>query len=355
MKKISVHDVIDISIGAAILGSGGGGNPRMGRLIAEHALEKYGPVDLISAEMLTDDAVIIPISFMGAPTVFHEKILSGNELPNVIAKAAQITGKHPTHLMNCEIGGINATAAIAPAARLGLPVVDGDLISRAFPEIQMVLLNPEGIPMSPLVIADDKNNIVTMDVINHAWGETISRALVNKMGGVGAIALPALSGKTLRQVISKGTMSKAKSIGQTIRKAREQHEDLIDAICTELSGNNIFSGKVIDVERRLSDGFIRGSIIIEKNMNHFLKQMKIDFQNEYLIASIDGETIVTTPDLISVVEKTTGEALPADTIHYGCDVAVISSKADKRWYSKKGLAIVGPEYFGYSCKYGDAR
>ncbi|MFJ3819681.1 S-methyl thiohydantoin desulfurase domain-containing protein [Streptomyces nodosus] len=34
-----------------------------------------------------------------------------------------------------EIGGLNAVAAVLAAARLGAPVLDGDLMGRAFPRI----------------------------------------------------------------------------------------------------------------------------------------------------------------------------------------------------------------------------
>ena len=40
--------------------------------------------------------------------------------------------------MSGEVGGGNGVGALLLAARLGLPAVDGDLMGRAFPELQVV-------------------------------------------------------------------------------------------------------------------------------------------------------------------------------------------------------------------------
>ena len=37
-----------------------------------------------------------------------------------------------------EAGGLNSTIPFVAAAKLGLPIVDGDAMGRAFPELQMV-------------------------------------------------------------------------------------------------------------------------------------------------------------------------------------------------------------------------
>ena len=39
-------------------------------------------------------------------------------------------------VLSCEIGGGNGLEPLALGARLGLPVIDADLMGRAFPELQ---------------------------------------------------------------------------------------------------------------------------------------------------------------------------------------------------------------------------
>ncbi len=78
-RQIGIEDLEDIARGAAILGAGGGGDPYLGRLLAENAIRTYGPVTLVDMDELTDDAMVLPVAIMGAPTVIVEKPPAGTE------------------------------------------------------------------------------------------------------------------------------------------------------------------------------------------------------------------------------------------------------------------------------------
>ena len=88
MQKITSVDKDNleaIAIGGAVLGSGGGGDPYVGRLMTNQILEKAEPVKVIEVETLNDDELILPIAMMGAPTVMMEKFPSGNEFTRAIS------------------------------------------------------------------------------------------------------------------------------------------------------------------------------------------------------------------------------------------------------------------------------
>ena len=76
-RMIGVADLDDIAIGGAILGTGGGGDPYIGKLMAQQAIRKFGPVRMIEVDELDDDALVVPCAMMGAPTVMIEKIPQG--------------------------------------------------------------------------------------------------------------------------------------------------------------------------------------------------------------------------------------------------------------------------------------
>jgi len=48
MRKIDEITIENIALGASLLGTGGGGDPYIGKLIALSAVKKYGPVKLNS-------------------------------------------------------------------------------------------------------------------------------------------------------------------------------------------------------------------------------------------------------------------------------------------------------------------
>ena len=73
MRKLDIKDIEDIALGAALLGAGGGGDPYVGKLVAMGAIKENGPVTLLDPEEVDDDAVIVAIAMMGAPTVDVDK------------------------------------------------------------------------------------------------------------------------------------------------------------------------------------------------------------------------------------------------------------------------------------------
>jgi Protein of unknown function (DUF917) len=55
VTMIGIADLDDIAVGGAILGTGGGGDPYIGKLMAQQAIRKYGPVRLIDVDEMKDD------------------------------------------------------------------------------------------------------------------------------------------------------------------------------------------------------------------------------------------------------------------------------------------------------------
>ena len=55
LRLVHAEDMEDIAIGGAVLGTGGGGDPYIGKLMAQQAIKKHGPVKLIDVDELPDD------------------------------------------------------------------------------------------------------------------------------------------------------------------------------------------------------------------------------------------------------------------------------------------------------------
>ena len=116
-----------------------------------------------------------------------------------------------------------------------------------------------------------------------------------------------------------------------------------------MPAQQLFTGKVVDVERRTVQGFARGRVVLAGGS----RRLSIDFQNEYLIARDlqSGEALVTVPDLICLVHPETGEPLTTEVLRYGDQVAVIAVAAPGPLKSQAALAVVGPQAFGYPDPY----
>ena len=56
MRYLGEQEVEDIAMGAAVMASGGGGNPYVGILIAKQCVAENGPIPLLTLDELPDDA-----------------------------------------------------------------------------------------------------------------------------------------------------------------------------------------------------------------------------------------------------------------------------------------------------------
>lgn len=347
MKLITIDSLDDIALGAAVLGTGGGGDPYIGKLLARSAMLDAPPVPLLDPSELADDDLVIPTAMMGAPTVMVEKIPAGSEVINAINALSDFLGRKPVATMPMEAGGVNSMIPFSVAAQLGLPVVDADGMGRAFPELQMVTATIAQIAATPMAIADDKGNTAILQTISNQWTETFARSLTVDMGASALIALFPMSGKQVKDAMIPGTMSLILEIGRAIRESHEAHTDPITAVCEVTRGYAIWEGKVGDVARKTVGGFARGSARIEGTEAYSGRTLEIAFQNEFLIARDGDQVLVTTPDLITVLDAETGEPITTEGLRYGFRVVVLGIPSDHRWRSSHGLSLVGPRYFGY--------
>ena len=71
--KLSDQNLTDLCRGAAFLGTGGGGDPYIGKLMVQQAIKKGNQIEIIDPTKIPDDSLIIPTAMMGAPTVLIEK------------------------------------------------------------------------------------------------------------------------------------------------------------------------------------------------------------------------------------------------------------------------------------------
>ncbi|MFL6120870.1 DUF917 domain-containing protein [Actinophytocola sp.] len=347
MREIDLADIDDIARGAGILGTGGGGDPYLGKLLAEAAITRHGPIAVVTVDEVAPDAVVVPVAMLGAPTVTQEKLPNGTETLAALRALEEASGTAATHLVPIEIGGMNSLIPLALAAETGLPVVDGDAMGRAFPEAQMVLPTLAGVPTSPMAVADDKGNTMVLRTVSSLWAERIARAACVATGCSVYTADTVMTGAQLSDGLVAGTITLAQRLGSTVRGARAAHADPAAAVAAAVEGVHLATGKVVDVHRATTGGFARGTATIAGPD----AQLRLSFQNEYLLAARDDEIVATTPDLICVLETDTGEPITTESMRYGNRVTVLGIPCDPRWTTPAGLALVGPRYFGYDTDY----
>jgi len=350
LKSIRVPDLEPIALGATFLATGGGGDMYMGRLLAEVAMQKDGQIDVISPDALADDDFTVVLAGLGAPTVLLEKPFNLFQLEQAVATVEARVGRKITAILAAEMGGANSLIPLAFAAKRGVPMLDADGMGRAFPELQMVMFHVEGNPVCPMAVISEYGECALLENIpSPARAETFARQICMVMGAISIFAGFPMDGKAARRSVVPGTLSLAHAIGTSILDGRRAG-DPFGALLACLSRSPYYqhnarlgSGMIVDVSRRVERGWTIGVCRIQTIAKD---ELEIVFRNEYLVARKTGNTLVTVPDLITVLDAETAEPLTTDDIKYGQRVVVVATSAPACMRSTKALAIFGPEKFG---------
>ena len=356
LRELNFEDMEHVARGAAFLGTGGGGDPYIGQLLAELSVREAGPVKVLSVSEVDPSWLILPIAYMGAPTVAVEKLVDVDALELAFSSLEKQVGRQADAVVSAEMGGCNSMIPITLAARRGLPLIDADGMGRAFPELPMTTFNIHGISCTPLVLANEHGESAIFNSRDVPTAEAFARQLVVQMGGSVAMGCYAMSGSELKRSSVPGTLSAALQIGRAIAEGRRQGNPL-ERLLAYLTASPhygecgvLFEGKIVDVRRETQSGFATGSIDVE-GFGPSTHRAQVDFQNEYLVLRSGDEVKAIVPDLICILDSDSAEPITTEGLRYGQRISIVGVGAPDVLLTRKALSIVGPRNFGLPDEY----
>jgi DUF917 family protein len=353
--ELSLADLEDLATGAWILGTGGGGDPYFSLLEARQHHAQGKRVVVHDPLALPDDALVGCVGQMGAPLAMQERMCDGPVIARTVTMMQEHIGRRFDALMLWEIGGNNAFQSILAAQILGLPVIDADAMGRAFPQADMTSFAICDLSPAPWTMVDiRRNSLIFTEAEDWAWMERLTRRACVVIGSSAATCKAPRTGAEVKRASCLHTLSWALRIGRTVRAARAAHADPVAAVVESEGGITLFRGKVSDVMRRATEGWLRGTVKLDGLDADAGHTMAIDFQNEWSIAWKDGAVRATVPDLVILMDSGSGEAIGTETVRFGQRVTVIALPAPPLLKTPKGLAHVGPRAFGYDIDFHTA-
>ncbi len=326
MKELSIADLKNLARGAAFLGSGGGGDTSILYPFAYHRLNNK-KIILRKISELTGNDLVIPIAYVGSPAVSKA---TGPTEAMFLNHIKAICKQHPTKnilLMPAEIGGCNAFAPIVPAALLNFPILDADLLGRAFPKVKMCkpaitrknqtiefyMASREGEVQFGIAKSVDELEVKVRDI-------------AVAFGGSGCIATYLFSGDEYQDFVIENSISNACKIGET---------------SNTIGCNLVEAGIITKIVIENAGGFLSGFVEITQGDSVY----RIDCVNEFYTVTLQGITLVESPDIISLVDVKTNLPVASESLLLGMCVNINILPAPDFWKGDNARCSVTPDQF----------
>jgi len=358
------EDIEDFVRGTTFFGTGGGGSPKKGLELLEKDLKDGKNLFWKDISELENGMKAICPFLMGSIAPETEEIQKKklelgfikktveNPLVNAVQELEKYTGKKAEIIVPIELGGGNTPGPMDVAAKLGKTLVDGDYAGRAIPEIVQTTPHIFGKKVTPIAAVDEYGDIsIIKEAINNEVAERIGKLISEASFGLAGEAGILVEFTDLKNILIKGTLTESLELGKTIRFARENGKDPVQAIIEKTNGYLLFEGTVSKKDWEDKEGYMWGTHTIKGENKFKGKEFKIWFKNENHISWLNNEIFVTSPDRIEVIRKKDGEPITNTDLKVGEKVSVIGIRARDVFRSEEGLKVLGPKHFGFDHEY----
>ena len=353
MLELTEEDVGDFVDGAAIMGTGGGGDPAKGAEILRDDRRTGRRLTLTSLEELADREGVLAVPYLVGTIAQSPAQQAGvSDLIRAAIRAFESeVGQKVLATVATEVGGLNSAMALHAAAHAGIPAVDADVVGRAAPETCLTVLNLAGLPLVPAVVAvrPEDVRVLREAMAPERYASTI-RGLSEAANGYVAVVDSPCSPRDVRDILVRGTMTRALALGRARREAAERGDDPVGAVRRELGGKVLFRGRLAKAALRNEGGFLRGTVNLGGEKEWRGQTFESLVINEHILARRQGAPVVLPPDCFAFLDAE-GRAIMNNALRNGADVTVLAWRAPEVWRTPKGLELFGPRHFGLEMSY----
>lgn len=363
----SVTDCEDFIAGCLFMGTGGGGDPAEGLEALTAALDDgltlgWQPADRVDDDELT--AMVYGIGSIAPSSEDHAAELrevrldpvafaADDAICNAVRELSAHLGRQIGCLVAAELGASNTPGPVVAAARLGIPIVDGDYSGRAIPEEMQSTPFAHGISSEPFAAVDQwGNTVIVTKTANPYMLERIARHIAIASFDMAAIASTPLSGRDMKRIVVPGTLTRCLEIGRACRAATEAGHDPVTAALEVVGGWRLFDGVVENKEWDDIDGYMIGTVDIRGRGTWAGHSLRTWFKNETHMTWLDGQPWICSPDLVTLVDPGSARGFTNTDIEVGDAVTVVGMVGLEVFRQPTVLAEgTGPAYFGLDAPY----
>ena len=361
MRSLNKQELYDIVYGAAIYGTGGGGSLSVGLELIDDALAQGKSFKLVDFDELNESDVIgTPYSCGAISPVSEEERKKYARLPDfekehynmALEQMEQFLGKPVKAVISTELGGGNTAKAMYVAATADKLIMDADPAGRSVPALQHSTYCIHGIPMCPISVMNKfGEGAIFTRVFDDERAEDLVRALAMASQNHIAVVDHVNTAGVLKDAVIRGAVSQAQRVGEAYRLAKNAGKDYAAAAAEAGKGKLAFRGVVESNDWGTEGGYTVGTRVLRGTGEYEGHTLKIWYQNENIIAWLDGKPWITVPDLICLFNE--DEALPQLNPYgdAGTHQSVICLPAPADWTTPRGLELFSPRFFGFDVAY----
>ncbi len=338
--------------GSIFLGSGGGGNSEFLTFLLNEQFSKKPTLPLLDLDEIKNESEYATVGLMGS--LIEETFPTGFEGINILERAKSSIKSNIDGLFTLEAAGVNILYPILVASLVDLPLIDGDAMGRAFPELHMTTFYFNKHHLIPFVISDSQGHYYDLNEKDIFMLELTARRIVSQQGGYGSFAGALTKGANLKRILIPRTISFAAELGKTFISPGS-YSELIENLMM-VSKNSLYGTAVelfIGIIERIEniENIDWETITIKGTNTSENSTFKILIKNENLIAYRNNKVAAMVPDLISIVNLETLKPVTNTELQEGMKVSVIGLPAPIALKKEKALEFIGPTAFGYKSRY----
>jgi DUF917 family protein len=360
MRSLDSKEVQDLVVGAAILGTGGGGDPQRGLELLREDLARERRLLLASDLDLEPESTVVCAYHCGSIPP-PGKQTSGEPAQGLLSDEDVMLsglramekrlGKKVRGVIPTEIGGGNTPAALHLAALLGVPAIDADQVGRAAPELVQSSYLVNGVEATPSVVVDAYGDTSVVEhYANPAQYEAMVRSLAVAGGGSAFVIDSPISAARAFAAGIKGTVSRAISLGGVVRESLARGDNPVSAAAHFLSAFTLFQGEISEFTLNEEAGFLVGEIWIDGRDEWSSRRLRVSVKNENMIAWLDDKPVAMIPDSICLLDES-GYGVTNSAVRKNQTVSVLGVVSPPIWRTQKGLDHFGPRRFGFPFDY----
>lgn len=332
MRILGRQELRNIVIGAGLFGAGGGGSTAEGMKLAERVLDFGAGVKLAEPSEIPDGERGAAVAGVGSPKASLTRIraFSPAEALGLLEKALGFTSRF---VVPFETGAGNSINPMLAAIQRDIPIVDGDPVGRAVPELQMTLMELGGIPLSPMALATEEHISAVIRTREPKDAERVMRAVTAELGGVAAIACYPMEARDMKRTVIPGTTTRAERAGASIRQAQSRGEDPALELARAHNGFVLGRGRISSLRGETRGAFDFGASEVTGDL-----PVRVVFKNENLLAFRGNRLLAVAPDLICSMDAS-GNPLTNADLQEGMEITYIGFPAAAAFRTPRACAL----------------